>query len=406
MAVFKSGSATAPTSTLPKPGPTKAAPPPVPRGAPLLRPPERSVGDNRPGAREHIAGARTIRSRELPAFSRQLSAMLLAGMPLIQCLDALEDQTSDKNFKILVAGLRNYLQSGASFSEALGHYPTVFDNLYINMIRAGESGGQLGETAARLADFLEDSAKLARKVKSAMSYPVIVMCIALGIAVAMIVFIVPVFSEMFATFGKALPGPTQFLVNLSEVLRSKYGLIVLVIFIIAIVLIRKWKKTPTGALLFAGLMLKMPVIGELNRKVATSRFARTFAQLLQSGVPILRAMEIVAGATGNQVFEQVVMEARSTVEKGEPLSSALIRQPCFPKLLVHMMAAGEKTGKIDEMMQNIANFYDDEIETMLEGLTALIEPLLMVFLGVVIGGIVIAMFLPIFKMGEVVGAGR
>ncbi len=394
MVVFKSGSATSATSSAPaKKVAARGVPPPAPR-------PARDTA--RPGATAHIAGARKIRNMELPAFSRQLSAMLLAGMPLIQSLDALEDQTSDKNFKALISGLKNSLQGGSSFSEALSRYPTVFENLYINMIKAGESGGQLGETAARLASFLEDAAKLSRKVKSAMSYPVIVLCIAVGIAVAMILFIVPVFSDMFADFHAKLPAPTQFLVNLSQVMR-KYGIIVAVIIVALIVLIRKWQQTPTGAYQSAVMMLKMPVIGELNRKVATSRFARTFAQLLQSGVPILKAMEIVSGATGNKVFERVVLEARGTVEKGETLSSALVKHPCFPKLLVHMMAAGEKTGKIDEMMQNIAVFYDDEIETMLDGLTALIEPLLMVFLGVVIGGIVIAMFLPIFKMGEVVG---
>lgn len=395
MAVFRSGS----TGIAPPPVTAKTTPA---RGVSPPPPPRTAREAVRPGAKEHIAGARKIRNTELPAFSRQLSAMLLAGMPLIQSLDALEDQTSDKNFKALVAGLKNHLQAGASFSEALNHYPTIFSTLYINMIKAGESGGQLGETAARLASFLEDAAKLSRKVKSAMSYPVIVLFIALGIATAMILFIVPVFSDMFADFHAKLPAPTQFLVNLSANLR-KYGLIILAIIVALILLIRQWKKTPAGAHQLAAMMMNMPVIGELNRKVATSRFARTFAQLLQSGVPILKAMEIVSGATGNKVFEQVIMEARGTVEKGEPLSSALIKHPCFPKLLVHMMAAGEKTGKIDEMMQNIADFYDDEIETMLDGLTALIEPLLMVFLGVVIGGIVIGMFLPIFKMGEVVG---
>ncbi len=394
MVVFKSGSTTITHPPAPaKAGTSKGVPPP---------PPQPAKDTVRPGAKVHIAGARKIRNMELPAFSRQLSAMLLAGMPLIQSLDALEDQTSDKNFKALISGLKNSLQGGSSFSEALSHYPTVFETLYINMIKAGESGGQLGETAARLASFLEDAAKLSRKVKSAMSYPVIVLCIAIGIAVAMILFIVPVFSDMFADFHAKLPAPTQFLVNLSVVMRE-YGIIVVVVLAAIIVLIRKWKQTPTGSYQAAVIMLKMPVIGELNRKVATSRFARTFAQLLQSGVPILKAMEIVSGATGNKVFERVVMEARGTVEKGETLSSALMKHACFPRLLVHMMAAGEKTGKIDEMMQNIAVFYDDEIETMLDGLTALIEPLLMVFLGVVIGGIVIAMFLPIFKMGEVVG---
>ena len=397
MPVFRLGSTKSAS-----PVPPTAATPPASRPPPTSRPlPEPS----RPkSSGDRVVGARGIRGKELPAFSRQLSAMLLAGMPLIQALDALEDQTSDKNFKVVVLGLKNYLQAGASFSEALGHYPTIFDTLYINMIRAGESGGQLGETADRLASFLEDAAKLSRKVKSAMSYPVIVLCIALGIATAMILFIVPVFASMFADFGAKLPAPTQFLINLSNGLKA-YGIFILAFVVIAFIAFQKWKKTTVGAYQMSTFALKMPVIGELNRKVATSRFARTFAQLLKSGVPILQAMDIVSGATGNKVFERVILEARTTVEQGEPLSHALVQHPCFPKLLVHMMAAGEKTGKIDEMMQNIADFYDDEVETMLSGLTALIEPLLMIFLGVVIGGIVISMFLPIFKMGEVVGGG-
>ena len=328
--------------------------------------------------------------------------MLLAGMPLIQALDALQDQTSDKNFQTVIVGLKNYLQAGAALSEALQHYPTVFDSLYVNMMKAGESGGQLGETAGRLASFLESSARLNRKVKSAMSYPVVVLFIALAIATAMILFIVPVFSGMFADFGAKLPGPTQFLVNLSGSLR-KYGIFILAFLVVCFLFFKKWKQTPAGAYQLSLFFLKFPVIGELNRKIATSRFARTFAQLLKSGVPILQAMEIVSRATGNTVFESVIMDARSTVERGEPLSSALIKYQCFPKLLVHMMAAGEKTGKIDDMMQNIADFYDDEVEVMLDGLTSLIEPLLMIFLGVTIGSIVISMFLPIFKMGEIVG---
>lgn len=397
MPVFRSGS-TKSGSAAP------VAPAPAPRSSPAPRPlPEQRQEPRRvKSAGERVAGAKNIRNKELPAFSRQLSAMLLAGMPLIQALDALEDQASDKNFKTVVLGLKNYLQSGASFSEALAHYPSIFDALYINMIKAGESGGQLGETADRLAGFLEDAAKLSRKVKSAMSYPVIVLCLALGIATAMILFIVPVFADMFKDFGAKLPAPTQFLINLSDGLKA-YGIFILAFAVVAFIAFKKWKQTVAGAYQMSSFALKMPVIGELNRKVATSRFARTFAQLLKSGVPILQAMDIVSGATGNKVFERVILAARSTIEQGEPLSNALVKHACFPKLLVHMMAAGEKTGKIDEMMQNIADFYDDEVETMLNGLTSLIEPLLMVFLGVVIGGIVISMFLPIFKMGEIVG---
>lgn len=369
-----------------RPGPRSGPPPKAP-------PPKRAA---------RIAGAKKIRAKELPAFSRQLSAMLLAGMPVLQSLDALEEQTSDKNFKSVIAGLKSGLQEGLSFSETLSRYPSIFDTLYINMMRAGESGGQLGETASRLASFLEASAKLARKVKSAMSYPVIVLCIAIGIAISMILFIVPVFADMFSDFGAALPGPTQFMVDLSGYMR-RYGIFIALAIVALSVLFKKWKNTPAGGISFAQLVLKMPVFGELSQKVATSRFARTFAQLLRSGVPILRALEIVSGATGNRWFEKIILEARSTVERGEPLSSALIKYPCFPRLLVHMMSAGEKTGKIDEMMQNIADFYDDEVEAMLDSLTSLLEPLLMVFLGLIIGSIVISMFLPIFKMGEVVG---
>ena len=241
-----------------------------------------------------VAGANKIRAKELPAFSRQLSAMLLAGMPVLQSLDALEEQTSDKNFKSVIAGLKSGLQEGLSFSEAIARYPSIFEGLYINMMRAGESGGQLGETAARLASFLEASAKLSRKVKSAMSYPVIVLCIALGIAVAMILFIVPVFAEMFGEFGADLPGPTQFLVGLSGNLR-KYGIFIALAIVVFVVAFKKWKATDAGGTAFSRFVLKMPVFGELSQKVATSRFSRTFAQLLRSGVPILRALEIVAG---------------------------------------------------------------------------------------------------------------
>lgn len=399
MAVFKAAT----QSSAPAAPGRQAAPQPAEQKMPSFKPGADKPREQKGSAGDRVVGAKKIKARELAPFSRQLSAMLLAGMPLVQALDAMQDQTSDKNFKTVILGLKTYLQGGASFSEALQHYPTVFDTLYVNMIRAGESGGQLGETEARLAGFLESSARLTRKVKSAMSYPVAVLCIAIGIAIAMILFIVPVFASMFADFGAKLPGPTQFMVDLSGILR-KYGIFVVILIVGVIIAFKKWKQTPTGAYQFASFMLKFPVLGELNRKVATSRFARTFSQLLKSGVPILQAMEIVSRATGNKVFETVIMEARGTVERGEPLSSALIKYPCFPKLLVHMMAAGEKTGKIDDMMQNISDFYDDEVEVMLDGLTALIEPMLMIFLGVVIGSIVISMFLPIFKLGEVVGS--
>ncbi len=346
-------------------------------------------------------GAKKIVNELLPAFSRQLSAMLSAGMPIVATLDALEEQSDNPNFKSVISNLKASIENGAAFSDALRQYPSVFDSLYANMVRGGESGGQLSETIARLAGFLEASSKLRRKVKSAMMYPVIILCIACVIAIAMIVFIVPVFGEMFADFGADLPKPTQFLLDLSDGIK-KYGIYIIVGVVIAVIAFKKWKETPAGGYQLDAMLLKFPVFGDLRKKVASARFSRTFGQLIKSGVPILQALDIVSGATGSVVAEKIVKKASAAVENGEPLSSALVNQNVFPILLVRMLQAGEKTGKIDEMMDNIADFYDDEVETMLDGLTSLLEPLLMVFLGVVIGGIVLCMFLPIFKMGEVV----
>jgi type IV pilus assembly protein PilC len=293
------------------------------------------------------------------------------------------------------------IENGLAFSEALKAYPSVFGELYVNMIRGGETGGQLAETMSRIADFLESSARLRRKVKSAMSYPVAVMCIAIAISILMMLFIVPVFKEMFEGMGGKLPGPTAALVTVSNIIRHHILWVILVGIGIAI-FANWWKKTPGGEYMLAAFYLKMPVVGGLVQKVAMARFARTLAQLIHSGVPILTALDITSGATGNKVVSKAVLVGAETVEKGEPLSSALAKQKCFTPILVHMLAAGEKTGKVDEMMDSIAGFYEEEVDAMLSGLTALIEPLLMVFLGVTIGGIVICMFLPIFKMHELI----
>ena len=329
--------------------------------------------------------------------------MLSAGMPIVAALEAQEEQADNPNFKIVVRHVRRSIENGAALSEALRHFPSIFDDLYCNMVKGGETGGQIAETIARLASFLEANAKLKRKIKSAMMYPTIVLCIACAIAIAMIVFIVPVFGEMFAEFGRELPGPTLFLLRLSEKMRQ-YGVYIVIVLAVLVALFRKWKKSPSGAYTFDSFVLKLPVFGELNRKVASARFARTLGEMIRSGVPILSALEICSGATGNRVCGRVVQDVRKSVEVGEPLSTSLSNQTVFPVLLVRMIQAGEKTGKIDEMMDNIATFYDDEVETTLGGLTSLLEPLLMIFLGVIIGGLVLCMFLPIFKMGEVVGS--
>ncbi|MFC1496855.1 type II secretion system F family protein [Verrucomicrobiota bacterium] len=351
--------------------------------------------------RSNVAGSRKIVNDLLPGFSRQLAAMLSAGMPIVASLEALQEQSDNPAFKRIIAQIKMNIENGSAFSESLRQFPSVFDDLYANMIKGGETGGQLPETIARLASFLESSSKLRRKVKSSMMYPVIVLCLALAIATGMIIFIVPVFGDMFKDFGANLPAPTQFLLDLSGYLK-KYGLLVLAGLVGLVIVFKKWKKTESGAYKFDKFVLKTPVFGELGKKLASARFARTFGQLIRSGVPILSALEIASGSTGNKVACKVIMDARGGVEKGEPLSSSMLEQTVFPTMLVRMLQAGEKTGKIDEMMDSIADFYDDEVNTMLAGLTSLLEPLLMIFLGVIIGGIVICMFLPIFKMGEIV----
>lgn len=365
---------------------------------------EATVRENRAkrAKRNAVAGSKKIVNELLPGFSRQLAAMLSAGMPIVATLEALHEQTDNPNFKTVIARLQAAIENGAAFSEALRQFPSVFDDLYANMVHGGEMGGQLPETIGRLAGFLESTARLRRKVKSAMMYPIIILCIAITIAIAMIVFIVPVFGEMFADFGADLPAPTQFLLNFSDMLK-RYGIFILGGVIALVIVFKRWKATPAGGYMLDDILLRAPVFGDLRKRVASARFARTFGQLIRSGVPILQALKIVSGATGSVVAGKVITDAARAVENGDPLSSAMLNQQVFPVLLVRMLQAGEKTGKIDEMMDNIADFYEDEVETMLAGLTSLLEPLLMVFLGIIIGGIVLCMFLPIFKMGEIVG---
>lgn len=350
---------------------------------------------------QKIRGAQKIVRKDLPSFSRQMAAMLSAGMPIVASLETLEEQAVNPNFKIAIGVLKRSIEGGSSFSESLQQLPQIFDVLYVNMVRAGEQSGQFAETMKRIGELLEATARLRRKVKSAMTYPVVVLSMALIIASGMIIFIVPVFANMFKDFGGKLPGPTQFLVDISNGVKS-YAVIIVPAILLAIWLFNKWKKTTAGAWAMDRFALKAPVIGVLVQKVAVARFSRTLSQLVQSGVPILNALEIVAKASGNLVIEAAIMDARKAVEHGDTLSSGLDGKDCIPTLVVRMLSAGEKTGKVDEMLESVADTFDDEVETMLASLTSLLEPLLMVFLGVVIGGIVICMFLPIFKMTEVI----
>jgi type IV pilus assembly protein PilC len=348
-----------------------------------------------------VSGARKIRLKELPIFTRQLAAMLSSGMPLVQSIIALEEQTENKNFRAVLSGVRSRVEGGAMYSDSLEEYPQVFDELYVNMMRAGETGGMLAETCERVATFLEASNRLRAKVKSAMMYPTVVICVALIISTGLIIFIVPTFAKMFAGFGAELPKPTQMLLNISNFIRG-YWYIVLAAIAATVYSVRRYVRTEKGGYAADLLRLHFPLLGKLARKIAVTRFASTFAQLISSGVPIIQAMTIVGVATGNKVIGKAILDARSSVEQGRTVSETLKANKEFPGMLIHMLSAGEQTGKMEEMLSKLAEFYQEEVDTMLDGLTSMLEPLLMVVIGVMIGGIVLAMFMPIFKMTEVV----
>lgn len=349
-----------------------------------------------------------VSDSDLVIFTRQLATMVDAGLPLVSALTGLFEQSDPRK----QAGLRRIIgevtasvQEGTSFHEAVVKHPQVFSRLYTSMVKAGESGGLLAEVLDRLAGFLEASARLKKKVKSALTYPVIVIGIALCITTFLIVKVVPVFASIFADFGAALPTPTQFLIDLSEFIRNWWYLIIGAI--IGIVFgIRAWLRSKSGAETWDRWKLKMPVFGPLIHKICMTRFARTFAQLIRSGVPILEVMQIVGDTAGNSVVTKALKGVAADVEKGDPLTAALSRQPIFPQMMLRMVSAGENTGKIDAMLEKMADFWDEEIEATLAALTSLMEPFLIVFLGFIVGGIVIAMFLPIFKLNDVVSAGK
>jgi len=349
-----------------------------------------------------------ISETDLVLFTRQLATMVDAGLPLVSGLTALYEQADPKK----QAGLRRVIgevsalvQQGDSFFDAISKHPKVFNRLYVSMVKAGESGGLLSEILDRLAQFLEAASRLRKKVKSAMTYPIIVLTIALCITTFLIVRVVPVFGEIFADFGAKLPAPTQFLLDLSAFIRGNWY------FIVGIILgvffgTRAFLNTERGRQLWDTYKLKLPIFGPLVHKICMTRFARTFAQLIRSGVPILEVMSIVGDTSGNYVVEEAIKKVSADIEKGDHLANSLSRETIFPPMLVRMVGAGEQTGKIDAMLEKMADFWDEEIEAVLNALTSLIEPLLIVVLGVIVGGIVIAMFLPIFKLNDVVSQAK
>jgi type IV pilus assembly protein PilC len=350
----------------------------------------------------------TVKETDLVLFTRQLATMIDAGISLVQALTALYEQCDakrQKNLRSVISDVTARVQGGETFHESIAKHPRVFNRLFVSMVKAGEAGGLLSEILDRLAGFLEASARLRKKLKSAMTYPVIVISIAFLITTFLIVRVVPVFGEIFKDFGAKLPAPTQFLIDLSDFIRARWYFMILGIGAVLFG-IRTFLRSTRGRQLSDRWKLKLPVFGPLIHKICMSRFARTFAQLIRSGVPILEVLDIVGGTSGNHVVEESIKGVSADVEKGDNLSVALSKKKIFPPMMLRMVAAGESTGRIDTMLEKMADFWDEEIEALLDALTSLIEPLLIVFLGVIVGGIVIAMFLPIFKLNEVVSQSK
>ena len=350
----------------------------------------------------------SVSETDLVLVTRQLATMIDAGLPLMTGLTALYEQCDPKKqagLQRVLAELIGRVQEGDSFNEAISKHPKVFNRLYISMVKAGESGGLLAEVLDRLASFLEENARLHKKVKSALSYPIVVISIAFLITTFLIVKVVPVFGSIFADFGAKLPAPTQFLMDVSDFVRGEWWLLILIMGGIFFG-IKTFVESDSGSKLWDRWKLKLPVFGALIRKICMTRFARTFAQLIRSGVPILEVMDIVGETSGNHVIFVAIKAVRESVEKGDHLTSAMSRQPIFPPMMLRMVSAGESTGKIDTMLEKMADFWDEEIEATLDALTSLIEPIMIVVLGTIVGGIVIAMFLPIFKLNEIVNNGK
>ncbi len=338
-----------------------------------------------------------VTSKDIIVFARQFSTMIDAGLPLIQCLDILESQQDNKTFKKMIRDVRESVEGGTTLAEAFKKYPKYFNDLFVHMVAAGEAGGILDTIMRRLASYMEKMARLKAKVKGAMTYPAITLAISAVILGIILVFVIPTFQDLFAGLGGELPLPTQVTVSLSNAVRHQWYLILgaIILFVFAFV---GFYRTEKGKLIIDSLMLRLPVLGVLARKAAIAKFTRTMGTMLSSGVSILDALDIVAKTAGNRKIENAVYSIRSAIVSGQPMADPMMESGVFPPMVSQMTAVGESTGALDAMLGKIADFYDEEVDQAVENLTTLIEPLMMVFLGVVIGGIVISMYLPIFKM--------
>ena len=349
----------------------------------------------------HIPGlGEKTKQRDVVIFTRQLATMIDAGLPIVQALDLLAQQTEKKTFSEVIATVKNEVESGSAFADSLAKHPAIFNELYTNMVSAGEIGGMLDTILVRLAAYMEKAVKLRAKIKSAMIYPISVISVAVLVTTLLLVYVIPVFGDMFVSFGEELPLPTQIAINLSSVVIAYFWYMVAGI-IGTIVSVRAYYRTERGRQVIDRIVLRLPIIGDIFRKAAVARFTRTLSTLVSSGVPILDSLAITGKTAGNKVVENAVFAARQSISEGKTLADPLTQSQIFPSMVCQMIQVGETTGALDTMLSKIADFYDDEVDTAAANLTTLVEPLVILFLGVVIGGIIVSMYLPIFQLGSI-----
>ncbi|HEY1269448.1 MAG TPA: type II secretion system F family protein [Candidatus Binatia bacterium] len=342
-----------------------------------------------------------VKPHDVMIFTRQFATMIDAGLPIVQGLDILSQQTENKVFRNIIKTVKQDVEGGITLAEALKKHPKVFDDLYVNMVSAGEAGGVLNTILSRIAVFIEKATKLKRKVKGAMIYPATIIVVAVAVVTILLIYVIPVFGELYGSMGRALPAPTQITINVSYWFRENFFYLVAGV-ISVIVAVRLWYKTETGRLRIDGWMLRLPVVGDLIRKVAVARFSQNMSVLLTSGVPILDGLAITARTAGNKVVEAAVMKCRVSISQGKTVAEPLEESKIFPPMVCQMVAIGENTGSLDSLLKKVAEFYEDEVDNAVANLTALMEPAIMIVLGVVIGGLVISMYLPIFQLGSLV----
>ncbi|RKY27582.1 MAG: type II secretion system F family protein [Candidatus Omnitrophota bacterium] len=358
-----------------------------------------SITEKKGKARRATSGK--VKPEEIVVFSRQLTTLIESGISLVQGLEILSEQIKNPYFKQVILDILRNVREGSSFHSALSKFPKVFSEFYISMVKAGEASGKLGEILNRVSGYIESSLALQRKIRSSLAYPVIVISMAIVITAFLILKVIPTFKGIFDMLGGQLPLPTRILIGMSNFSR-RWFLFILGGLVVLGVVLKKISATPKGRKKIDERLLKLPIVGELIRKIAVAKFCRTFSTLISSGVPVLQSLDIVGKTSGNKVVEEAVVKAKKFVQEGESLSEPLSRSGVFPPMVIRMISVGEKTGKLEEMLAKIAQFYEEEVNTAVAGLTSMIEPLIIGFLGIVIGGIVVSLFLPILKITQLI----